>query len=72
MSDNVSDNSTIPAAISHQNSYSHFESLHSKHSLSSEQQHLVNTLQSMEPTIDQHNYLDEPSTNNEILKAVLK
>ena len=26
----------------------------------------------MEPTIDQHNYLDEPITNNEILKAVLK
>ena len=32
MSDNVSDNSTIPAAKSHQNWYSHFESVHSKHS----------------------------------------
>lgn len=50
----------------------HFETLHSKHKIGSEQQHIINTLKNYENNKDQFDELDETITDCELLKAAKK
>ena len=72
ISDSYDEPSSNPLHIIDHKWLSHFQSLHSKHILGSEQQNILKNLQILEDKKDQNNHLRDPTIEHETLNATKK